>query len=111
MEASQQTQREPEEEPEEELPGPPDDEDETADGQVLLPLQPAGAELIPDLPAPLEMPTMEAYNNRWAEKLRYHSRKSEGQFSSMNLVPEPVPQLWNDCRFLTFVSERWAFLA
>ena len=64
-EGSQQTQREPEEEPEEELPDPPeDDENKTADGQVLLPLQPPEAQPVPDLPAPLEMPTMETYKNR-----------------------------------------------
>ena len=99
---TQPTQREPEEEPEEDevpdLPLEPHADDEKEAEQVLLPLE--GSESVPDLPESQEYPSMEEYKKRWAEKLKHHANKCEGFFATANLVPEPVPQLWNDCRTL-----------
>ena len=100
----QATQREPEEEPghEEELEPPLlEEESEAEEQEANLPIQ-VGGDDVPDLPAPVEMPTLEEYKKRWSAKLEYHARQNANAFSTLrNLIPKPVPQLWQDCPSLS----------
>ena len=101
-----QTQPEPEEEPEEVQDVPMEEEGSEADEpDGNLPLQ-SDQDSVPDLPAPMAMPTLETYKTRWAEKLAHHAQECLKIFSLRNLVPKPVPQLWQDCRDLTRIK-RW----
>jgi len=106
--ASPQTQREPEEEPGldevPDLPLEPHADDEREAERVLLPLE--GADTVPDLPESQAIPSMEEYKRRWTEKLQHHADECKGAFSTSNLVPQPVPQLWNDCRLLSSCGEQ-----
>ena len=72
-------------EPEEE-----EEEQETfnASAQVLLPTE--------------RRPTPQEYKAKWASLLEEHSRAIEGSFSTENLCPKPIHQLWNDCQGLMF---------
>ncbi len=47
-------------------------------------------------------PTLEEYKRRWADGLAYHSRPVAGEFSKSNLIPEPIPQLWQDVPYVPF---------
>ncbi len=92
------TQPEPEEEPpQEDAPMEQDSDNEGVDDK--LPLLQEG---IPELPAPTTMPTLDAYKKRWEEKLAHHMRASTACFSTKNLVPTPVSQLWQDCPYVPF---------
>ena len=93
----QATQGEPEEEPsQEEEPSFLEEESDDGDQEVNLPIQAAYGD-VPDLPAPPEMPTLEEYSARWAAKLEYHARSNLSVFQLRNLIPKPIPQLWQDC--------------
>ena len=48
-----------------------------------------------------QWPTLEEYQEGWDRKLKYYSRSNDGEFCTDNLVPEPIPQLWQDCRALS----------
>jgi hypothetical protein len=48
-----------------------------------------------DLPE-AEFPTLEEYLRKWESGLAQHSRANPDDFSRDNLVPEPIPQLWQD---------------
>ena len=52
-----------------------------------------------EAPDPLDKsyPTLEEYQAKWERLREYHSRVNPGGFSRENLVPEPIPQLWQDC--------------
>ena len=52
-----------------------------------------------NVPGPQEKrrPTVEEYQQRWDERLAYHSRSNSDPFSWDNLVPRPVHVLWQDC--------------
>ena len=52
-----------------------------------------------DAPDPLDRtwPTLDEYKAKWERLTVYHSRTNPGDFSRHNLVPEPIPQLWEDC--------------
>ena len=39
-------------------------------------------------------PTLAEYQAGWDRKLAHHARPVPGEFSWQNLVPEPIPQLW-----------------
>ncbi len=41
-------------------------------------------------------PTLEEYQRKWSEGLARHSRPNPGDFNRSNLVPDPIPQLWQD---------------
>lgn len=92
----------------------PEPEGEAADareGDVALPMEEEGdvcpplPELVPDAPEPVARPTLAEYRARWGEKLATHSRLSFGPFSLANLVPRPIPNLWQDCRHLIAATE------
>ena len=48
-----------------------------------------------DLPE-AEFPTLVEYQRKWESGLAQHSRANPGDFSRNNLVPEAIPQLWQD---------------
>lgn len=101
-ESQQGTQPEPESEPvQEDDKGMEDEMESDAEASgPNLPLQ-SEEDSVPELPAPIEMPSLETYRARWAEKKAHHARGNSQDFSNENLVPKPVPQLWNDCSSLT----------
>ena len=86
--AGRGTQSEPEQEPtaEDEVGRGPEKDDSEDEAEVPLPIDP---------PEPIAMPSLEAYQMKWAEKLQLHSRERRAKYSRLNLVPKPVPQLWN----------------
>ena len=60
-----------------------------------------GEVALPEVP-PIERPTLEQYESKWADKLAYHSRSNDDIFSADNLCPLPVPQLWQDAPHVPF---------
>ena len=44
-----------------------------------------------------QLPTLEEYQEKWDRLHRQHTRFVKGNFSDKNLVPKPVPQLFQDC--------------
>ena len=60
-----------------------------------------GEVVLPEVP-PLERPTLEQYQSKWANKLAFHSRSNDDIFSAENLCPLPVPQLWQDAPHVPF---------
>ena len=52
--------------------------------------------------APVERPTLEQYQAKWADKLAQHSLSNDDSFSADNLCPRPIPQLWQDCPHVAF---------
>ena len=43
------------------------------------------------------LPTLEEYQETWDRLQRQHTRTVRGNFGPNNLVPEPLPQLFQDC--------------
>jgi hypothetical protein len=68
----------------------------------VLPTQ----EPIPTVPDPAAHPTLEEYRARWAEKLEAYAKPAGGGYSSSNLVPKPIPNLWQDCTSLSLDAKR-----
>ena len=57
----------------------------------------------PELDAPDTVyPSLDEYKEKWAGKLAKHSMVVPGEFSTRNLVPEPISQLWQDCPHVPF---------
>ena len=104
-----ETQEEPEREPEEthevEPPEPEIGETQTAEVVELSEQEDDDVEEDADkeeegdqAPEPDEKwPTLEQYREKWDGRLAQHSRVVAGEFSRENLVPEPIPQLFQDC--------------
>ena len=62
---------------------------------------------VPNLPdAPVPRPTLSEYLARWDEELTRHTREVPGAFSRDNLVPTPVPELWQDAPHVPFEKLR-----
>ena len=105
-----ETQDEPEEEPIAETQqdsgeAPPelpllDEEEEEEDGRDEAG-DPLAEEDSPD-PVDTKWPTLDEYKVKWASLLEKHSRPNDGGFSRTNLVPAPIPQLWQDCPYVPF---------
>ena len=101
----QATQPEPEEEPQEDEMQPQTSEGEAqllegvveddSEGDAELPFAPE--DRVPDMPAPVQMPTLAEYESKWDAKLKHHARECPGDFSLQNLVPKPVPRLGVGC--------------
>ena len=43
------------------------------------------------------LPTLADYQERWDRLYQQHTRTVRGNFGPQNLVPEPVPHLFQDC--------------
>jgi hypothetical protein len=58
----------------------------------------------PVLPAPPSepRPTLDEYRVKWCRKLEWHARPVPGAFERGNLVPTPIPNLWQDCPYVPF---------
>ena len=67
-------------------------EDEDAHEEMMDPL---AAEDVPE-PVDRKWPTLAEYQEKWDQKLAYHMRANPGEFSTENLVPQPVSQLWQE---------------
>jgi len=97
---------EPECEPE--LPPSPADRENDDDAPVRVELSEEPdvddeeEELVPDLPPEKPFPTLPEYQRKWDRLLAQHSKANEGDFSRDNLVPSPVPQLFQDCPHVPF---------
>lgn len=85
-----------EDEPEAEPPG--EDPVDEPDGD--LPDVPIVPELLLDTPE--QRPTVEQYRERWDCEMARHARAVPGDFCRGNLVPKPIPQLWQDCPHVPF---------
>ena len=60
-----------------------------------------------DIPAEIpelvrEYPTLEEYQARWDRLKDYHARPVPGAYCRDNLVPQGVPELWQDCPYVPF---------
>ena len=62
-----------------------------SDGELPLPLLPHVG--VPDLPEPVQMPSLETYKSWWAKRKAHHSRGNQREFSTQNLIPKPISQL------------------
>ena len=51
---------------------------------------------------PIQRPSLEEYQAKWAEKLTQHSKRNHGAFSVENLCPCPIPQLWQNAPHIAF---------
>ena len=74
----------------------------------VLPAQPLGdaeaeddAVKLPEI-EPIQRPSLEEYQAKWAEKLTQHSKRNHGVFSVENLCPCPIPQLWQNAPHIAF---------
>ena len=56
---------------------------------------------LPEVP-PIERPSLEQYQAKWADKLAQHSRSNDDSFCAENLCPGPIPQLWQDAPHVAF---------
>ena len=105
--ASQCTQEEPEREPDKaeseqpglDLPDIMDDADEVEEEEAGEQQHYPVDEI--DLPD-TTYPTLEEYKAKWDGLLAAHSKPVPGIFSHANLVPEPLPALWQDCPHVPF---------
>ena len=60
-----------------------------------------------DIPADIpelvrQYPTLDEYQARWDRLKDHHARPVPGAYSCDNLVPQSVPELWQDCPFVPF---------
>ena len=97
-----ETQPEPEEEPLlEDIPFAQEDEADAEDALDALPLiqEELGG---PDPPQPVTLPTLEEYQKKWEDAFKFHTRGNCAVFSNKNLVPKPIPQLFQDCPWVPF---------
>ena len=51
---------------------------------------------------PKPHPSLEEYALEWSRVKELHSRAVPGEFSRDNLVPCPMPDLWQDCPHVPF---------
>ena len=77
----------------------PDHEDADDDGQEE---EEEEEEAVPEQPTPEPRPTLAEYEEKWRRLEAHHAREVVGDFGAANLVPRPVPQLWQGCPFLPF---------
>ncbi len=54
------------------------------------------------------LPTLADYQEKWDRLYQQHTRTVRGNFGPLNLVPEPVPHLFQDCPWA--IGERHASL-
>ena len=76
----------------------PDDMQEEEAEPVVLPTE----HPVPAPPDPNAFPTLDEYRARWEARLAAHARPTGEEYSLSNLVPKPVPNLWQDCPMAPF---------
>ncbi len=64
--------------------------------EIVLP-----EEVIPE-PIVTKYSTMEEYQRKWDGELTKHSKTNEGEFAKENLIPKPIPNLWQDVPHVAF---------
>ena len=109
--ASQCTQKEPEREPDKaesealglDLPDIMDDADEGEEEEAGERQHYPVDEI--DLPD-TTYPSLDEYKAKWDGLLAAHSKPVPGVFSHVNLVPEPLPALWQDCPYVPLINCR-----
>ena len=57
---------------------------------------------VDDAAMPDKRPSVEEYKAKWEAEFQKHARKVPGDFAVDNLVPEPVPLLWQDVPHVPF---------
>jgi hypothetical protein len=80
----------------------PQEEGDEEDEPILLPTQ----GLLPDAAGPNIYPTLAEYRARWSARFAAHSGHADGVHTLTNLVPRPVPNLWQDCPMAPFEQLR-----
>jgi len=58
-------------------------------------------EVIPK-PITTEYPSLQQYEKEWNDKLTTHSKTNEGQFDTGNLIPTPIPNMFQDAPHVAF---------
>ena len=102
QEQQEETQREPEEEPRDDEPTQGlSTEGDGGDMSEEAAEEDAEEEEAEPEP-PEQWPSLEEYKLRWDRLLCQHSAVNPGAFSTENLVPEPLPALWQDCPWVPF---------
>jgi len=93
--SAQVTQDEPEVDPEKEDPeeAPMAHQDERED---------SGDDADVPLDGPTSRPNMQEYEAMWKTRFDKHARSVDGEFGTANLVPCPIPVLWQDCPHVPF---------
>jgi len=83
--------------------GDPDDDTlEQEDARFNLE-EPAAAEVPPGAELAVKRwPSLAEYERKWTATEAHHTREVPGDFSLSNLVPMPVPQLWQDAPHVPF---------
>jgi len=89
----------------------PEEEPEGEPSQLPSPIESEGGEgeeeeeqeWVPELPQDVpQRPSLAEYEKKWETLKSWYSRCVPSEFNRDNLVPEPVPQLWQDCPYVPF---------
>ena len=75
-----------------------DDEEKSAEGEERQAMDVDEEEETPDT----TYPSVEDYQKKWDKLFAQHSRAVPGEFGNTNLVPECVPQLWQNVPHVAF---------
>lgn len=59
---------------------------------------------IPDALPEEPLPSLDQYCAGWREREATYARENEGDFERHNLIPKPIPQLWQDCPHVPFAK-------
>ena len=92
-----------EEDEDDSLPPAPDQGGDDVEGDaddVELPI--AETQKEPD--EPVQWPSLAEYQEKWDKLFEQHSKSVPGEFGSDNLVPDPVPQLWQNVPHVPFAK-------
>ena len=98
------TQAEPEQEPGDELPSQGLGAENIDDDALEEPLEEDAEEEVEEPEPPEQWPSLEEYQRKWDRLFNEHGAVNPGAFSRDNLVPEPIPQLWQDCPYVPSVA-------
>ena len=69
---------------------------------ICAPSVPEGAEATDNTAAAAQRPSLAMYQEKWAKAEAYHARAPGGIQSRSILVPEPIPQLWQNAPHVPF---------
>ena len=94
----QQSQEEPQAEPEPAADGTYDAPLAEEDDMILLP-----EEVVPE-PVVTKYCSMDEYQSKWDRELAKHSRSNDCDFAKENLIPMPIPNLWQNAPYVAFAE-------